>query len=93
LQTNTATVFVIEIIDGDTFKVRSGESVRLSNVCAPEKGRPGWVEARDRLARLILSKTVTLEVVARDTYGRPVANVWVNSTSVNETMRRYGYRC
>ncbi len=83
--------FVVEIIDGDTFK--TGDYVRLNNVCAPEKGQPGWTVARDRLAQLILNKTATVETVASDVYGRRVANVWVGSTDVNYSMRQYGYTC
>ncbi|OGO50061.1 MAG: hypothetical protein A2148_06070 [Chloroflexi bacterium RBG_16_68_14] len=89
----TTSAFVVEVIDGDTFKIRSGEHVRLSDVCAPEKGQPGWDAARSRLAQLVLHETVTLQVVATDTYGRLVADVWVGSAHANAAMRRYGYTC
>ena len=89
----TVSAYVVEVIDGDTFKTQAGEYVRLANVCAPEKGQTGWVKARDLLAQLVLNRTVTVQVVAHDKYGRAVADVWVGYTHVNAAMRRYGYTC
>lgn len=79
---------VTRVIDGDTFKTaRRKHSVRLANVDAPEKGKPGAVAATKKLTGLIGGKTVSIETVARDTYGRSIANVKSGRKSVNKAMR------
>lgn len=79
---------VTRVIDGDTFRTASRKhAVRLANVDAPEKGRPGAVAARKKLARLIGRREVSIQTVARDVYGRSVANVRVGRESVNKKMR------
>jgi micrococcal nuclease len=79
---------VTEVIDGDTFKTPA-EAIRLENVQAPEKGTPYSKMAKEKLESLILGKNVRYEVKARDDYRRAISQVWVNSSNVNDTMRRY----
>lgn len=79
---------VIEVIDGDTFRT-STETIRLADVQAPEKGTPYSRMAKEKLESLILGKYVRYEVKAKDIYGRVVAQVWVNGSDVNDTMRKY----
>ena len=79
---------VTKVIDGDTFKTASRKhAVRLAQVHAPEKGRPGAARATKKLEGLIANKSVSIETVARDTYGRSVARVKVNGRSVNRAMQ------
>ncbi|HUU92046.1 MAG TPA: thermonuclease family protein [Phycisphaerae bacterium] len=79
---------VKRVIDGDTFVTESRKNpVRLANVDAPEKGEPGAATAKRRLEGLIKDKTVSIETVARDSYGRSVATVKVKGISVNRAMR------
>ena len=79
---------VTKVIDGDTFKTASRKnSVRLANVNAPEKGTKGGSTATRGLSQLIAGKTVSVDTVARDVYGRSVANVKVGRKSVNKAMR------
>ncbi len=80
---------VTRVIDGDTFETASRKhSVRLANVNAPEKGRPGSRKATTGLQNLIEGEKVTIETVARDKYRRAVANVKVGSKSVNHAMNK-----
>jgi endonuclease YncB( thermonuclease family) len=84
---------VKRVIDGDTLTTASRmRSVRLANVNAPEKGMRGAATATKALAELVRGKKVTVETVARDKYGRSVANVKVGGRSVNAAMRRKGYK-
>jgi len=84
---------VIRVIDGDTFTTSSRKNpIRLANVNAPEKGVRGAATATKALRDLVFGETVSIETVARDKYGRSVANVKVDNRSVNSTMRRKGYR-
>jgi len=78
---------VTRVIDGDTFRTSSRKhSVRLANINAPEKGRKGGAKATKQLKSLIQGKTVEVETVARDVYGRAVANVKRGSINVNKAM-------
>ena len=80
---------VTRVIDGDTFETGSRKNpVRLANVDAPEKGQRGAPAATQALRQLIQGQTVSIDTVARDTYGRSVAKVKVGGKSVNAAMRR-----
>jgi len=80
---------VTKVIDGDTFKTASRKhSIRLANVDAPEKGRPGSTKAKQELANLIEGQKVEVDTVARDPYRRAVAKVKVGGKSVNAAMNR-----
>ena len=48
-------------------------------------------EAKKLLSSLILQKAITYEVVATDRDGRIVAEVWVDTTNVNDYIRGQGY--
>lgn len=78
---------VTRVIDGDTFLTKSRKhAIRLANVDAPEKGRKGGDKATQRLKNCIQGKKVEIETVARDMYGRAVANVKKGRISVNKIM-------
>jgi len=82
---------VTRVIDGDTFKTASRKHpVRLANVNAPEKGKRGAATATNKLKRMIEGKVVSVDTVARDVYGRSVANVKVGRQSVNKQMKATG---
>jgi micrococcal nuclease len=63
---------VTRIIDGDTFEIESGETVRLICVDSPEENQPGFNESKQFLEDLILNKTVSLkkDVSETDKYDR-----------------------
>jgi len=81
---------VTRVIDGDTFKVQGGKSIRLAKVRAPELGTKGGVKAKQELSGLISKKTVRYKTVGKS-YGREVANVRVGGKLVNQAMRNKGY--
>ncbi|MBL7198010.1 MAG: thermonuclease family protein [Candidatus Omnitrophica bacterium] len=81
---------VTRVIDGDTFRIRGGKSIRLANVNAPELGTRGGARARNDLRTVIGGKTVSYKTVAKS-YGRAVANVKISGRSVNQVMRNKGY--
>jgi len=79
---------VTRVIDGDTFRTaKRSRAVRLANVDVPETGTPGAAVAKKKLERLIKGKEVSIETVARDSYGRSVAVVKVGRKSINKAMR------
>jgi micrococcal nuclease len=81
------------IIDGDTFRLETGESVRLIGIDAPELSQPGGEESREYLAHLISGKDITLKkgYEDRDKYNRLLRFVYIGTTCVNEEMIRQGY--
>jgi micrococcal nuclease len=97
------TASVIEVVDGDTIRVRltSGaiERVRYIGMDTPEINHPSRGEepwGREAAAvnrRLVEGKAVRLEldVRERDRYGRLLAYVWVGDTMVNAELLRLGY--
>ena len=82
----------INIDDGDTFQTAKGDWIRLANVCAPDYGEDGYVEAKSILSNLILNKEIAYEPVGTS-YNRIVVEVWIEGINVNEYMRRKGYTC
>ncbi len=81
---------VTRVIDGDTFLTdKRKNAVRLANVDTPEKGKPGYSQAKSKLAGLVGRKEVTIDTKARDSYGRSVANVKLGRKSVNKEMKKY----
>ena len=87
------TLICTAVIDGDTFKLETGETVRLIGIDAPELSQPGGEESREYLTRLILNKGVTLEkgYGDRDKYNRLLRFVYIDDVCVNEEMIRQGY--
>jgi len=93
------TCTVARVIDGDTFRLHSGELVRLADVDCPEYNESGYSEATDYLTDLINGEFVYLDIddlSGTDSYDRLVCVVYVeyNSThciNVNEALIANGY--
>ena len=87
------TISGVEIIDGDTFRLETGETVRLIGIDAPELSQPGGVLSREYLAHLLLGKPITLEkgTEDRDNYNRLLRFVYIGNLCINEEMIRQGY--
>lgn len=82
---------VAEVVDGDTFQLKSGQRVRLMGVDAPEYDRCAGPEAKDRLKELILGKQVRLAESAPEEFGRDLALVYVGDILVNKVMLEEGW--
>ena len=87
------TISGVEIIDGDTFRLVTGEKVRLIGIDAPELSQPGGVLSREYLAHLLLGNPITLEKGSedRDNYHRLLRFVYIGNLCINEEMIRQGY--
>ncbi|MCF7820872.1 MAG: thermonuclease family protein [Mariprofundaceae bacterium] len=93
-------VTVGKVYDGDTFKTRKGEKVRLLGINTPEvarddkPGQPLADQATNELRKLVLGKTVRLEFDAEqhDSYGRLLAHVflrdgrWINAHMIESGL-------
>lgn len=73
-----------KVIDGDTFELDSGMTVRLIGVDAP----PNDIASTDFLKSLILNKKVWLEYdrYQDDKYGRLLAWIWIDCESKPEFL-------
>jgi micrococcal nuclease len=89
---NTTTVSTV--IDGSSFIINSGETVKLAGIDTPQSGQQGYSEAKNYLTNMVQSKTVYLDIdnlAITDQYGRlmSVAYIDYNSThyeNVNKAM-------
>ena len=93
-------VKVDSVLDGDTFRLKSGEKVRLIGIDTPEIHHPRkpveyyGKEATEFARRMLEGKRVHLEldVQERDQYGRLLAYVYLeDSTFVNAELVKQGY--
>ncbi len=88
---------VNEVIDGDTFRVKNGwkwegkfgDLVRPTGYNTPEKGEPGYQEAKNKLSRLILGKTVDIKDVKTIDRGRIVVDVYYNGKYLADYFSEY----
>ena len=69
---------VVEVIDGDTFEAENGQIIRLVGIDAPNRGEPGYEEAKNYLQNLIDGEEIELEYdyYQDDKFGRLLAYVW-----------------
>lgn len=91
-------VYVVKVIDGDTFVTDDGTKVRVKGVDTPETHHPtkpkeSGGEAATLLAQsYLLGRLVWLEGKTQDPYGRRVARVKLsNGRWYDEIVRSYGY--
>lgn len=97
------TAKIIEVIDGDTVALDSGEHVRYIGIDTPETKHPRkgiecfGKKASDKNAELLLGKTVRLEkdVSERDRYDRLLRLVYLPTEQgelfINDYLVRQGY--
>ncbi len=92
-------VFVNEVVDGDTFETSEGYSIRLADIDAPEIWEPNFFQSFNYLESLIENKTVILDIdneTITDQYGRYVCLVYIEYNSshclnVNKALVEGGY--
>ena len=91
----TVTGRIIELIDGDTFRIGSfcrPFRVRLKGVDAPELGTPSGDRARDWAVSTLTDRDVTWTPVGVDVYGRILGYVHLeDGTRVNDEIILLGY--
>jgi endonuclease YncB( thermonuclease family) len=91
--------YVLEVLDGDTFKMSDGSIIRLLCVDTPEKGEEDYHRASKFLESLVLYRDVRLEKPETldevDKYNRDLRFVYVDTPAgevfVNEEIIRLGF--
>ena len=86
---------VVRVIDGDTFELlvnKTTYKVRLNAIDAPEKGQDFYQKSKQALVNLCFSKTVTVELLKKDRYGRWIGEVYsADGQYINGRMISDGY--
>lgn len=90
---------VFAVIDGSSFQIVSGATIKLAAVDTPNSGQPGYLESKNYLTTLIQGKTVYLDTgltATTDQQSRLLCIVYIdyNSTyyeNVNMAMIQNGY--
>jgi len=82
---------VVSVIDGDSFKIGRGQTIRLSSLDAPYVEFCFGEDAKKALTKKVDGKRVILKEPQTDMFGRIMALVYVNGESVNEYMIKNGY--
>ena len=85
---------VVSVADGDTITVlRDGSQVkiRLYGIDSPEKGQDFGQKARELTAALVAGRSVDIEQMDTDRYGRIVGLVEVNGQSLNRLIVQNGF--
>jgi micrococcal nuclease len=80
---------VTKVVDGDTLDI-NGTRIRLALVDTPERGQPGFDQAKEFVESTCLGKTGELDVDSGqrrgDRYGREVGVVYCNGVNINEKL-------
>jgi micrococcal nuclease len=81
-----------KIIDGDTFLIEGGYSVRILGIDADERGYPCYDAAKNRLEELILNKEVKLEKGKEDfdQYCRYLRYVFLDERNISLELVKEG---
>lgn len=85
---------VRNIYDGDTLTVGCDQGrlkVRVWGIDAPEKGQKPWGDdSRDFLSQMVGGKTIQVQVVDKDRYGRVVARLFLGEQDIGLSMINKG---
>ena len=68
--------------------------IRFVGINTPERGQPGYEEAKDFVKSMCLGKTVYLDIDDAkhyDKYGRVLAVVYVDNVNLNAELLKRGY--
>lgn len=87
---------VVGVADGDTFAVFNllppgSVSIRVKDVNTPERGQPGFTEARQFTANWLARGTFKLHTCGKYTFNRIVGTVERNGVTLAEALRQAGH--
>jgi endonuclease YncB( thermonuclease family) len=80
---------VVEVLDGDTVRIKSGDRIRLEGFDAPEKEVCGFEEAKKELEEWILDEVITIRKERKDYWGRRLGKVYLGDVLINEEMKSF----
>jgi endonuclease YncB( thermonuclease family) len=86
-----STVFVVRVIDGDTFETDAGQKVRMLGINTPEKKMFLYDESKNFLRERVENRTIEIESYGTDKYGRTLAHVFLKDLHINEELLKNGH--
>jgi endonuclease YncB( thermonuclease family) len=94
--TNSLQGTVVRVTDGDSLWLEPSPpgapvELRLQDIDAPEICQPWGPEAKRALQDLVLNKAVSVRVSGRDTHGRTLGTLYLDSLNVNKTLVQDGH--
>lgn len=80
-------VMVTNVVDGDTFDIKSGVRVRIYGINASEYPE-GCLsrESKNRLAELVLNKEISMVDKGKDSFGRSLGMIYMGDLLVNKVL-------
>jgi micrococcal nuclease len=91
--TAASVVNVVNVVDGDTLDLSTGERVRIIGIDTPERGACGFSQAADALAAMVAGRAVVVSPGARDDvdkYGRVLRYIDVDGVDVGLSLIQQG---
>lgn len=84
--------YVNKIMDGDTLSVgEDNAKVRLVHIDAPESDQATGRSSKEALTALVKGKSIHVDIVGKDIYGRYLGEVYVDKLYVNKELVRKGW--
>ena len=89
---------IFNIVDGDTidgfvdlgYRIWTEQRFRLLDVNTPERGKLGFKEATDYVTERLLGKEIYLQSEKDDSFGRWLATVYIDDTTINMELLETG---
>jgi micrococcal nuclease len=87
---------VTRVSDGDSLWLEPAQGgapleLRLVDIDAPEICQVWGPEAKQALQELVLKKTVSVRITGRDTHGRTLGTVYLDTLNVNKSLVQEGH--
>jgi endonuclease YncB( thermonuclease family) len=86
---------VLRVVDGDSLEVVTDagdrQRIRLADIDAPERGQPWSRRSREALSARVGGRSVRINRVATDVYGRIVGEVYADDVCVGCELVREGH--
>ena len=79
----------VEIIDGNSFRLRTDAIIVLNGVEVPDKTTPEGQKAMEKLTELVLKKKVEYETTEWTPMGQTKANVARDGIDINAEMKKF----
>jgi endonuclease YncB( thermonuclease family) len=79
----------VEVIDGNSFRLRTDAIIILDGVDVPDKATPEGQKAKAKLAELVLHKKVEYETKEWTPMGQTKANVTLDGVNINAEMKKF----
>ncbi len=90
-KTNIEEYLITRIIDGDTVELENSFKIRMLGINTPEKNMLHSELATEFLINTILNKTVKIEIIESDKYGRKLSYIFLNNDNINKNILEKGY--